>query len=140
MKDEKKIRNLWYKEIFLDKKTKKISIVCERRHECRPAKSIDDFKNEGGDLIHDYESVEWNLKEDENDMPTEEVGVGSTDNWIGAVCDKYNLIAPEQAKEKVRVEWEDGTFTEQNYDEIFIDEDDEKELGAFGASDLDKKE
>ena len=129
MTDEKKIRNLWYKEIFLDKKTKKISIVCERRHECRPAKSIDDFKNEGGDLIHDYESVEWNLKEDENDMPYEGgeykgEEINDVGDWIAIIEEKYNLINEDvplakQGKEKIKVEWEDGTITENNRDEIF---------------------
>ena len=129
MTDEKKIRNLWYKEIFLDKKTKKISIVCERRHECRPAKSIDDFKNEGGDLIHDYESVEWNLKDDENDMPYEGgeykgEEINDVGDWIAIIEEKYNLINEDvplakQGKEKIKVEWEDGTITENNRDEIF---------------------
>ena len=93
---DKKISKFWYMEFFLDKETKKPAIVCVQKHECRPPKSIEDFKSNGGDLVHDYESIEWNLKEDENDMPTEEVGVGSIDNWVKAVCDKYNLITADE--------------------------------------------
>jgi len=123
----KKISKFWYMEFFLDKKTKKPAIVCVQKHECRPPKSIEDFKNNGGDLVHDYEPIEWNLKEDQNDMPTEEVGVGSTDNWVKAVCDKYNLITADEIEFKfeynrVRIEWEDGTSVECDKDEFFEDD------------------
>jgi len=129
MTDEKKIKNVWERIIFKDVKTKEVSIVCERKFECCPAKPINIFKNEGGDLIHDYESVEWNLKDDENDMPYEGGEYKGEENndvgdWIAIIEEKYNLINEDvplakQGKEKIKVEWEDGTITENNRDEIF---------------------
>jgi|TARA_B110000503_G_scaffold141593_1_gene235601 hypothetical protein len=131
MADEKKIQNVWDKIIFKDKKTKKVAIVCEAKSECRPAKPISIFKNEGGDLIHDYEVVEWNLKEDKDEMPYEGgeydgEEINDTSEWIVIVEKKYNLIYEnehlplnKQIKETVRVEWEDGTITENNRDDIF---------------------
>ena len=129
MTDERKIKNVWERIIFKDVKTKEVSIVCERKFECRPAKPINIFKNEGGDLIHDYESVEWNLKGDENDMPYEGgeykgEEINDVGDWIAIIEEKYNLINEDvplakQGKEKIKVEWEDGTITENNRDEIF---------------------
>jgi len=119
-----KIRNIWEHTYFKDKKTKKNAVVCERKIECRPPKSIDDYKNNGGDLIHDYESVEWNLKEDENDMPYEGgeykgEEIDDVGDWIGIICEKYNLINDETTVDRIKVEWEDGTFEEWDKDELF---------------------
>ena len=128
---DKKIQNVWDKIIFKDKKTKEVAIVCERKFENRPAKSIEDFKNNSADLIHDYEVIKWNLKEDEDEMPYEGgeydgEEINDTGEWIAIVEEKYNLIYEnehlplgEQIKETVRVEWEDGTITENNRDDIF---------------------
>jgi len=71
MTDDRKIKNFWEREYFLDKKTEKISIVCERRLFCLPPKLIDDFNTNGCTDSDDYEVAEWHLKEDKNDIPFE---------------------------------------------------------------------
>lgn len=129
---DKKIQNFWYIEYFLDKETKKPAIVCKRKHECRPAKSIEDFKNSGGDLIHDYEVAEWYLKEKDIGMPEEDgeykgEKIKDSEHWKWAVCDKYNLITADEIEFKfeynrVQIEWEDGTSVEVDYDEFFEDD------------------
>ncbi len=128
---DKKIRNFWYMTFFLDKETKKPAIICKQKNECRPPKSIEDFKNDGGDLIHDYEVAECNLKEAEKDMPEEDgeykgKHLDDTESWERAVCDKYNLITSDEIEFKfeynrVQIEWEDGTFVECDKDEFFED-------------------
>ena len=128
---DKKIRNFCYMTFFLDKETKKPAIICKQKNECRPPKSIEDFKNDGGDLIHDYEVAECNLKEAEKDMPEEDgeykgKHLDDTESWERAVCDKYNLITSDEIEFKfeynrVQIEWEDGTFVECDKDEFFED-------------------
>ena len=135
---DKKIRNFWYMTFFLDKETKKPAIICKQKNECRPPKSIEDFKNDGGDLIHDYEVAECNLKEAEKDMPEEDgeykgKHLDDTESWERAVCDKYNLITSDEIEFKfeynrVQIEWEDGTFVECDKDEFFGDNFELEEL------------
>ena len=130
---DKKIRNFWYMTFFLDKETKKPAIICKQKNECRPPKSIEDFKNDGGDLIHDYEVAECNLKEAEKDMPEEDgeykgKHLDDTESWERAVCDKYNLITSDEiefkfsgggflslaAADTIKMYWYQGSGDSQN--------------------------
>ena len=117
---DKKIQNVWNKIIFKDQKTKEVAIVCERKVECRPPKSVDDYQRNGCDLIHEYEVSEWNLKEDKNQMPFEGgkydgEEINDTGEWVAIVEEKYNLIYDVSEVDTVKVEWEDGTVTSEQF-------------------------
>lgn len=121
MIDDRKIKNFWERVYFLDKKTEKISILCERNLFCLPPKSIEDFDTNGCTDSNVYEVAEWHLKEDKNDILSEYgeykgEEIEDVAHWIWAVCDKYNLITSDEAKttivEKYKIVWEDGTIEE----------------------------
>ena len=138
---DKKISKFWNVEYFLDKETKKPAIVCVQKIECRPPKSIEDYKNTGGDLFYDYEVDSWHLEKTKeennrkiffNDMPEEDgeykgEHINDIEHWRWAVCDKYNLITADKIEftseyNRVRIEWEDGTSIEGDKNEFYEDD------------------
>ena len=61
-----------------------------------------------------------NLKEDKNEMPFEGgeydgEEINDTGEWIAIVEEKYNLINDVSEVDTVKVEWEDGTVSSEQF-------------------------
>lgn len=88
-----------------------VKIHCTRRCECRPPKTLAEYENDGGDLIHDFELANWYLQSNKDKMPLEH-DCESLDDWEGTICKKYGLQIEIKPDEYV---WTDGTKTFANH-------------------------
>jgi len=113
----KKIWKYFEKVIFIDPKTKVVMIVCERIMECRPAKTLEEIRDYGADLIYDYEVIEWNLKQSQNDMIKEG---NSTGEWISVIEEKFKLEQLLGKDYNVRLQFEDGSLGEIASDKLWF--------------------
>jgi len=113
----KKIWKYFEKVNFIDPKTKGVMIVCERQMECIPAKTLEEIRDYGADLIYDYEVIEWNLKQSQNDMIEEG---NSTGEWISMIEEKFKLEQLLGKDYNLLVQFEDGSLGEIASDKIWF--------------------
>ena len=85
--------------------------------ECRPAKTLEEIRDYGADLIYDYEVIEWNLKQSQNDMIEEG---NSTGEWISVIEEKFKLEQLLGKDYNVRLQFEDGSLGEIASDKLWF--------------------
>ena len=122
----KKILAYYDRLNFVDPKTQSVMIVCESKFECRPAKTLKAIRNDGADLMYNYEVTEWNLKQSQNEMIYEEEEYNGEmfidkDDWVRAVEDNFKLKVIELTKYNTRVLYEDNSWGEIRSDKLWIE-------------------